>query len=78
MKFSFVIYTDLECWLENMSTCHNNPEKPSTNKLNEHPPSGYSLFIQCSFDATKNKLNCYWAKYCLKHFSKDLKKMQQK
>ena len=23
--------------------------------MNEHTPSGYSLFTQCSFDTTKNK-----------------------
>ena len=39
-----------------MSTCHNNPEKSSTTKMNKHTPSDYSLFIQCSFDTKKNKL----------------------
>ena len=28
-------------------------------KKNKHMPSGYSLFTNCSFDATKNKLDCY-------------------
>ena len=27
MKVPFVIYADLECLLEKISTCHNNPEK---------------------------------------------------
>ena len=27
MKVSFIIYADLECLLEKMNTCHNNPEK---------------------------------------------------
>ena len=40
-----------------MNTCHNNPEKSSTIKINKHTASGYSLFIYCSFDATKNKLS---------------------
>ena len=34
---------------------------------------GFSLFTQCSFDATKNKLDCYRGKDCMKRFSKDLK-----
>ena len=42
-----------------MSTCPNNPEKSSTAKINKHTPSGYSLFTYCSFDLTKNKLDCY-------------------
>ena len=27
MRVSFFIYADLECLLEKMDTCHNNPEK---------------------------------------------------
>ena len=30
------IFADLECLLEKMNTCHNNPEKSSTTKINEH------------------------------------------
>ena len=39
-----------------MSTCHNKPEK------HEHTPSGYSMFTHCSFDTTKNQLDCYRGK----------------
>ena len=41
MKVPFTIYADLESLLEKMNTCHNNPEKSSTNKINKHTPSGY-------------------------------------
>ena len=58
MKASFIIYAELECLLEKMSNCHNNPEKSSATKINKHTPSGYSMFTQCSFDLTKNKLDC--------------------
>ena len=51
MKAPFVVYADLESLLEEINTCHNNPEKLSTNKRNKHTPSGYSLFAHCSFDA---------------------------
>ena len=53
MKVPFIIYADLESLLEKMGTCHNNPEKSSTTKINKHTPSGYSLFTHCSFDTTK-------------------------
>ena len=52
MKVPFIIYADLESLLEKMNTCHNNPEKSSTTKINKHTPSAYSLFTQCSFDTT--------------------------
>ena len=50
MKLPFVIYADLECLLEKMSTCQNNRNKSSTTEINKHTPSGYSLFTNCSFD----------------------------
>ena len=56
-----------------MSTCINNPNESSTTKINKHTPSGYSIFTHCSFDKSKNKLNYYRAKDCMKKFSKDLR-----
>ena len=56
-----------------MSTCHNNPEKPSTNKLNYHTHSGYLLFTYCLFDAAENKHDCYRGKDCMERLCKDLK-----
>ena len=50
IKLPFVIYADLECLLEKMSTCQNNPNESSTTDINKHTPSGYSLFTHCSFD----------------------------
>ena len=34
MRAPFVIYADLESLLEKMDTCHDNPEKSSTTKIN--------------------------------------------
>ena len=45
IKLPFIIYADLECLLEKMSTCYNNPEESSTTEINKHKPSGYSLFM---------------------------------
>ena len=73
LKAPFVNYADLECLLIKMNTCHNNPEKSSTSKINKHTLSGYSLFTHCSFDVTKNKLSYYKGKDCMKKFSKNLK-----
>ena len=53
MKVTFIIYGDLE----KMRICHNNPEKSSTIKINEHIPSVYLLFTHCSVDLTKKKLH---------------------
>ena len=47
VKVPFTIYADLESLLEKINTCHNNPEKLSTIKINKHTPSGYSLVTNC-------------------------------
>ena len=73
IKVPIIIYADFESLLEKMSTCHNNPEKSSTTKINKHTPSGYSLFTHCSFDSTKNKLHCYRGKDGMERFCHDLK-----
>ena len=57
IKSPFIIYAVLDCLLKKMSTYYNNPEESSTTEVNNHTPSGYSLFTHCSFDKAKNKLN---------------------
>ena len=53
MKVPFIIYADLESLLEKVDTCHYNPKKSSTTKINKHTLSGYSLFTHGSFNTTK-------------------------
>ena len=73
IKLPFAVYADLECLLKKMSTCQNNPNESSTTEINKHVPSGYSLSTYCSFNQTKNKLNHYRGKDCMKKFCKDLR-----
>ena len=67
-----IIYADLECLLEKIDTCENDPNKSSTTKINKHISSSYSIFTHCSFDESKNKLNYYRGDDCMKKFCKDL------
>ena len=46
MKAPYNIYADID-------TCHSNPKKSSTTKINKHTACGYSLFAHCLFDVTK-------------------------
>ena len=77
-KMPFTIYADLEFLLEKLSTCINNPNESSATKINKYKPSGYSIFTRCSFDQTKNKLDYYTGKDCMKKFSKDLREHASK
>ena len=74
----FVIYADLGSILEKIIGCENDPEKLSTNKVNKHIASGYSLFSHFLFDKTKNKLDYYRDKNCMKNFSLDLREHAEK
>ena len=47
-------------------------------KKTKHTPPGYSLFINCSFDSTKNQIDCYNGKYCMEWFRKDLREHAMK
>ena len=68
VKVPFIIYADLESLREKkMSLYHNNAKESSTTKINKHTVSGYLLLTDCSFDATKNKLNYYRDKNCMKN-----------
>ena len=73
MKAPFIIYSDSDSLLKKMNTCHNNPKKSSTTKINIHTSSGYSLFAQCSFDTIKSKLDYYRGKSYMKNFCLDLR-----
>ena len=73
LKSPFIIYADLECLLKKINTCQNSPDLSSTTKINQHIPSGYSIYTSCSFDKSNNKLSYYRGEDCMKIFCKDLK-----
>ena len=74
----FTIYADLECLLEKIDTCKNDPNKSYTTKINKHILSGYSIFTHCSFDEFKNKLNYYRGDDCMEKFCKELREPSTK
>ena len=71
LKAPFTIYADLECLLIKEHSCQNNLKK--TDRKAKHVPSGYSLSLNCSFNAAKNKHCLYYGKDCIKNFCKKLK-----
>ena len=78
MKIPFIFYADLESLFEKMNTCHVNPKKSSTTKINKYTASGYSLFTNCSFDTTKNKHDYYRGENCMINFCIDLREYATK
>ena len=78
LKVPFIIYADLECLLQKIKSCQNNPEKPYTEKKAVHKPTGYSLITCCSFDKSKNERKYYRGNDCMKIFCNDLKDQANK
>ena len=61
-KAPFIIYADLECIIEKIDGCKNNPENSSTTKVSEHIPSGFSMSTISSFRSIENKHDVYKVK----------------
>ena len=54
-KAPFIIYADLECIIEKIDGCKNNPENSSTTKVSTHISSGFSMSTISSFRSKENK-----------------------
>ena len=76
LKALFAIYLDLECLFKKVQSSQNNSEKSYTEKKARHEPSGWSMFIRCSFDKKENKLDYYRGKDCIEELCK--KNVQRK
>ena len=48
-KAPFIIYADLECLIEKIDGCKNNPDNSFTTKVGQHIPSGFSMSTISSF-----------------------------
>ena len=73
-KAPFIIYADLECIIEKIDGCKNNPENSSTTKVSEHIPSGFSMSTISLFRSIENKHDVYRGKDCMKKFCEFLRK----
>ena len=54
-KALFIIYADLECIIEKIDRCKNNPENLFTTKVSKYIPSGFSMVTIPSFRSIENK-----------------------
>ena len=77
-KAPFAIYADLECLIEKIDGCKNNPENSSTTKVSEHSPSGFSMSTISSFRSKENKHDLYIGTDCMKKFCESLREHTMK
>ena len=58
LKSQIIVYEELECLLEKIDTCQNDPKKSSTEKKAMHTTSGYSWVVCYSFELLLRKKLC--------------------
>ena len=74
----FVIYADLECFIEKTDGCKNSPENSFTTKKGEDIPSGFSMSTISSLKNIENKHGVYRGKDCVKKFCECLREHAMK
>ena len=47
MRFPFIVYTDFESFIPQLSTCQPNHDSSYTNQYQKHPSSGFCYHIKC-------------------------------
>ena len=67
-KAPLVLYADLECLIENVDGCKNNPENSFITKAGKYIPSGFSMSAISSLKNIENKHDLYRGKDCMKKF----------
>ena len=75
---TFINYADLECIIEKIDGCQNNPENSSTPKVSKHIPSCFSMSTISLFRSIENKQDVYRGKDCMKTFSESLREQAMK
>ena len=77
-KASFINYVNLECIIEKIDGCKNNPENSFTTKVSEHIPSSFLMSVISSFISIENKHDVFRSKDCMKKFCEYLREHAMK
>ena len=67
-----IIYADIESLIRKIDGCENNLEHPSTKKICEHIPCGYSMATIWTFDHIESSHTLYPRKDCTKKLCESL------
>ena len=73
-----IIYADLECLIEKIDRCKNNPDKLICSKSKWNIPSDFSMSKISSFKNIANKHDLHRGKNCMKKFCEILREHEIK
>ena len=71
-KTPFIVHGDLQCLIEKIDGCKNNPKSSSTSKVDQHIPSSFSMSTIFPSKSIENKHDEYRGKDCMKDFCESL------
>ena len=77
-KAPFIIYADLECIIEKIGGCKNNPKYSFTTKVSKYILSGFSMSTILSFKRIENKHDVYRGKDYMKKNCESLREHTMK
>ena len=77
-KAPFIIYADLECIIEKIDGCKNNPDNSTATKVSEHIPSGFSMSTILPFKRIEKNHDVYRGKDFMKKFCESLREHTMK
>ena len=69
---------DLDCIIEKIDGCKNNPKNLSTVKVSEYIPSDFSMSVISSLRSIEDKHDVYRRRDCLKKFCEFLREHAMK
>ena len=72
-KTPFIVHADLQCLIEKIDGCKNNPKSSSTSKVGKHIPSSFSMSAIFPSKSMENKHDEYRGKDCMKNFCESLR-----
>ena len=75
-KVPFIMYADFELILESMGlqgSASPNPNRPYTNEVNQHTPSGWCVYSKFAYGDIDNLLRLYRGKDCIETFCNYIK-----
>ena len=68
-KVPFIMYADFESILESMDSVEpRSPNEPYTNEVNQHTPSGWSVYSKFAYGDVDDLLRLYRGKDCIETF----------
>ena len=62
-KVLFIIYGDLECIIEKIDGCKNNPESSSTSKISKHISLSFSMSTISRIDKNREEIQKLYLTY---------------